>query len=90
MRHPEKLLLALGLAALLTGSTGALLGVPLTFPVWASEAINEVAADVGPHPSPSGFAATPSPSPDQRSGEGRGCRRRPRPEGGGGGVRKPE
>jgi N-acetylmuramoyl-L-alanine amidase len=37
MRHPGKFLLALGLAALLTGSTGVLLGVPPAPPVWASE-----------------------------------------------------
>ncbi|WP_448595538.1 hypothetical protein, partial [Thermoflexus hugenholtzii] len=60
MRHPGQFLLALGLAALLTGSTGALLRGSLLPPVRASEARVEGATDVGPHPSPSGFAATPS------------------------------
>jgi len=61
MRHPGKFLLALGLAALLTGSTGAILTGSPVLPVWASEVRDERAANVGPHPTPSGFAATPSP-----------------------------
>jgi hypothetical protein len=61
MRHPGKFLLALGLAALLTGSTGVLLTGSPVLPVWASEAIKEVAVDVGPHPTPAAFGGTPSP-----------------------------